>query len=202
MLTIIYQGGYLFYPSTQLDAVKDAIIKFQDNNDTKASIVLSLSYSSGTVRTEAWVMGRIYLTFELLLWQLVAIAGLFYDAPTPPQGIFDDFLAIPAIQSNISSRSLYDLVASLAFGNPPSNVPTRLVTGHVPIFDWNNNMKLMRHIHSTYYSGVPVTQYSAAVFDAFVNQINVSTFLLNFSVCPHKVNADMFAVVGWARWST
>jgi hypothetical protein len=121
----IHQGGYLFFPSTQLDAYKAAVIRFQDSNDTKATALFSFSYSSGTVRAETWI----YLTLRLKYWQLVAIAILLYDAPTPPPGIFDDFLAIPTIQKNVSSRSFYDLVSSLAFGNP--TVPTRLVTGYM-----------------------------------------------------------------------
>jgi hypothetical protein len=124
-LTAIYQGGYLFFPSTQIDAYKAAVIKFQDSNDTKATALFSLSYSSGTVRAETWIC----LILKLKCLQLVAIAILLYDAPTPPQGIFDDFLAIPTIQQNVSSRSFYDLVSSLAFGNP--TVPTRLVTGYI-----------------------------------------------------------------------
>jgi hypothetical protein len=124
-LTPIHQGGYLFFPPTEIDAYKAAVIKFQDSDDTKATALFSLSYSSGTVRAETWI----YLLLKLKCWQLVAIAILLYDGPTPPQGLFDDFLAIPTIQQNVSSRSFYDLVSSLGFGNP--TVPTRLVAGYV-----------------------------------------------------------------------
>ena len=37
---------------------------------------------------------------------------LFYDAPTPPPGIFDAFLAIPFLQSDVSTRSYPSLVQS------------------------------------------------------------------------------------------
>jgi hypothetical protein len=66
------------------------------------------------------------LTFDLTYRQLVPVATIFYDAPSPPQGMFDDFLAIPTVQKNVSSTTYNDLVASLNFVNPPSNVPTRL----------------------------------------------------------------------------
>jgi hypothetical protein len=55
VFTTISQGGYLFYPSSQLEAVKAAVIKFQDNKDTKATAFVSLSYSSGTVSAETYI---------------------------------------------------------------------------------------------------------------------------------------------------
>ena len=73
----------------------------------------------------------VYLTFDLTYRQLVPVATIFYDAPSPPQGMFDDFLAISTVQKNVSTTTYKDLVASLNFVNPPSNVPTRLVTEHL-----------------------------------------------------------------------
>ena len=35
---------------------------------------------------------------------------MFYDAPTPPDGIFDDFLAIPYFTKNVKTRTFSDLV--------------------------------------------------------------------------------------------
>lgn len=35
---------------------------------------------------------------------------MFYDAPTPPAGIFDDFLAIPFFTKDIKTRSFLSLV--------------------------------------------------------------------------------------------
>ena len=37
---------------------------------------------------------------------------IFYDAPTPPAGLFDDFLAITPITKDISTRSFKSLVQS------------------------------------------------------------------------------------------
>ncbi len=37
---------------------------------------------------------------------------MFYNGPTPPDGIFDDFLAIPASAQDISTRSFFDLINS------------------------------------------------------------------------------------------
>jgi hypothetical protein len=44
-----YQGGILTYSENQLDEIKEALVKFQQKNDTKAACTLSLIYSSGQV---------------------------------------------------------------------------------------------------------------------------------------------------------
>ncbi len=41
---------------------------------------------------------------------------MFYDGPTPPDGIFDDFLAIPALTKDIATRSFFDLINSTSSG--------------------------------------------------------------------------------------
>jgi len=112
-------------------------MKYQEKNDPKAAASFSLSYSSGAVRAEIYIC----LTAELTRQQrgITPIALLFYDAPIPPQGIFDDFLAIPTTHQNVSSRSFNDLVWSQNFFNPPSNVSVRLVSDP---FDSNRNEKL------------------------------------------------------------
>jgi hypothetical protein len=51
--------------------------------------------------------------------------SMFYDAPTPPAGIFDDFLAIPAAQGNASTISYSDYI--LLANEVASAVSTRLV---------------------------------------------------------------------------
>jgi hypothetical protein len=45
----IWQGGTLVYPESQLQAVKAALVKFQQQNDTKASPALAVTYSGGNV---------------------------------------------------------------------------------------------------------------------------------------------------------
>jgi hypothetical protein len=44
-----WQGGILTYAENQLDEIKEAIVKFQEKNDTKAACTVSLVYSSGQV---------------------------------------------------------------------------------------------------------------------------------------------------------
>ena len=43
------QGGILSYAENQLDKIKEALVKFQQKNDTKAACTVSLISSSGQV---------------------------------------------------------------------------------------------------------------------------------------------------------
>jgi len=47
-----------------------------------------------------------------LTQQITTIVALFYDAPTRPVGVFDDFLAIQPAQGNVSTLSYSDYVLS------------------------------------------------------------------------------------------
>ncbi|KAH9990418.1 FAD-binding domain-containing protein [Russula vinacea] len=118
-------AGFVYYTENQLDAIKEALVNFQQKNDTRAAVLMSLTYS----------LDQFFITMIY-----------FYDAPTP-SGVFEEFLAIPAAEGNVSTRTLSDFVQSLA-PQPEFNGPGEY----------------------TFYDGVPVTQYSPAVFDTFVNQ--------------------------------
>jgi len=116
-------GGILTYTEDKLDQIKDSLIKFQEKTDTKAAMMLSFTFLSG---------------------QISPTILLFYDAPTHPVGVFDDFLAIQPAKGNVSTLSYAKFVLNASSFVPVSN--TRV-----------------------FYAGAPVTQYSPAVFDAFVN---------------------------------
>jgi len=60
-----------------------------------------------------------------LTQQITTIAALFYDAPTRPVGVFDDFLAIQPAQGNVSTLSYSDYV--LIANSFVSSTRTRLV---------------------------------------------------------------------------
>jgi hypothetical protein len=45
----IWKGGVIFYADDQLDAIKEALVKFQQKDDTKAALLLFMTYSSGQV---------------------------------------------------------------------------------------------------------------------------------------------------------
>ena len=58
----IWQEGLLIYTENQLDAIKDALFKFQQKNDTKAAVIVSLTYLSGQVCTVVQCHYRFKLT--------------------------------------------------------------------------------------------------------------------------------------------
>ncbi|KAI0260030.1 FAD-binding domain-containing protein [Gloeopeniophorella convolvens] len=117
-------AGTLVYGPDQLDAFNQAFSKIAQNNDTKVALVGELAYASGAVSPAVIV---------------------FYDAPTPPAGLFDDLLAIPTVSNNVSTRSFADFVLSTSSINPPPS---------------------LRGL----YSGIPVIQYTHAILDALENQ--------------------------------
>ena len=49
--------------------------------------------------------------FDLVLQPGVSLI-LFYDEPTPPADLFEDFLNIPYFTKNIETRTFLDLVRS------------------------------------------------------------------------------------------
>ncbi|TFY66022.1 hypothetical protein EVG20_g5067 [Dentipellis fragilis] len=84
-------GGTIAIPSSSLDAAAGAIASYQANvTDPKATINAQFLYASG----------------EVILDLVV-----FYDAPTPPPGIFEDFLSIPGANASlVSTRTILELV--------------------------------------------------------------------------------------------
>ena len=44
-----WQGGIFFYTEDKLDQIKNAYVAFQNNNDTKAAMILAFAYQSGQV---------------------------------------------------------------------------------------------------------------------------------------------------------
>jgi FAD/FMN-containing dehydrogenase len=117
-------GGTRNYTSDQQELLKEALVNFQQTSDPKATFDIGAIYTP---------VGVVFAAF------------LFYNAPTPAPGIFDDFLAIPTNQSDVNTRSFLDLFSSLAFVNSP---PTQRALG----------------------TGISITQYSPSVFDTAVNQ--------------------------------
>ena len=84
------------YSSLQFDQVRAAIANFSVYaQDPKATILPSYS-SFGGIQTVG--------------------GGIFYDGPTPPPGIFDNFTNIPSVYSDLKTRSYLDMVLSI-----PSN---------------------------------------------------------------------------------
>ncbi|KIL58355.1 hypothetical protein M378DRAFT_170711 [Amanita muscaria Koide BX008] len=111
-------GGPLTYPATSMSAVTAAVIKFSaTNTDPKANIAAS------------------YDCFAAIPFSIVF---LYYDAPSPPQGLFDDFFKIPIHQSNVGERSLLDYIKLPPAGNSTANIRSAFNT--VPILRYTEGL--------------------------------------------------------------
>ncbi|KAJ3993016.1 hypothetical protein F5050DRAFT_1849452, partial [Lentinula boryana] len=85
-------GGSIIYSGTEFASVSAAVLNYTSNNkDIKTGI---------------------QCTFATLQGQDIIMANLFYDAPAPAPGIFDSFLLIPSISSDIGARSYLSLIQS------------------------------------------------------------------------------------------
>ncbi|EIW78113.1 FAD-binding domain-containing protein [Coniophora puteana RWD-64-598 SS2] len=90
-------GGLITFTENVLDQVNQATADFQGNNtDPKATLIT---------------------TYNFLLGEPGVSQILFYDGPSPPTGLFDEFLAIPYLTKDISTRSFLSLVQA-----SPANV--------------------------------------------------------------------------------
>ncbi|KAH9834776.1 uncharacterized protein C8Q71DRAFT_766331 [Rhodofomes roseus] len=108
----------------ELDAVTNATANFYANvADPKASILTTLNWDLGITAVEV---------------------NLFYDAPTPPDGIFDEFLAMPYLTRDVSTRSFLSLVLTA-----PSNATFGL---------------------RGYFETVSITDITLPLLDAIVNE--------------------------------
>ncbi|KAK7686217.1 hypothetical protein QCA50_010437 [Cerrena zonata] len=118
-------GGQLTIGGDHLTEFHTALAKFSDNTDPKAQLLAPVIYVQA---------------FGGPIVNLL----LFYDGPTPPAGIFDDFLAIPNLAKDISTRSFLSIVgASMA----------NTTEGSRDIFEF-----------------VPNTKYTPQFFQAVVNE--------------------------------
>ncbi|KZT11181.1 FAD-binding domain-containing protein [Laetiporus sulphureus 93-53] len=86
---ISFSGGFMLAVG-EAEAIAEATANFYANvTDPKAAIITSFNYDLGIYVQEV---------------------SMFYDAPTPPDGIFDDFLAIPFTVQDIETRSFLSVV--------------------------------------------------------------------------------------------
>lgn len=88
---------------------------------------------------------------------------LFYDAPIAPSGIFDDFLSIPAISSNVGTRSYKDYVAS---NTEISQFNLRSVSKF-------SQQRVFPHFPRTAIHTVSLLDHSQPVVDAIANETTV-----------------------------
>ncbi|KAK0460521.1 FAD-binding domain-containing protein [Desarmillaria tabescens] len=111
-------GGIAAYNTSYLPAFTAATVKFcSEVTDPKAGIIIVYGYTSG---------------------QVLLSTQMFYDGPTPPIGIFDDFLAIPAVAQDVTTRSFFDLINStFATINPSAGY--RTVYNDIPELEYSES---------------------------------------------------------------
>ncbi|KAG1747808.1 FAD-binding domain-containing protein [Suillus paluster] len=116
-------GGSIAYDQDQLKAVKAATAKFAANViDPKASMYSVYKYVSG---------------------KLVMTCTLFYNAPTYPDGIFDDFLAIPHVDQYVSTRSFASMIKTELPSTPDLSLYSqrnRGVFNVIAIEEWTESL--------------------------------------------------------------
>ena len=85
------QGGQTVYSPSQIDKVRAAIADFSVySQDPKAAVILLYARSAGNSLVSPMV---------------------FYDAPTPPPGTFDNFTNVPAAFGELKTRPYLDMLS-------------------------------------------------------------------------------------------
>ncbi|KAI0057266.1 FAD-binding domain-containing protein [Artomyces pyxidatus] len=120
-------GGLVVITEQYTQDYISAITNFCANNvDKKAALISSFTYIASYQTT-------------------LLTATVFYDGPSPPSGIFDELLSIPALSSSTATMPFATFIASLGATNAPDGT-TR-----------------------DFYSGVPVLEYTPMVLGTSLN---------------------------------
>ncbi|KZT30348.1 FAD-binding domain-containing protein [Neolentinus lepideus HHB14362 ss-1] len=133
-------GGLITYPGSSIPNVSSAIGNFTANvNDPKAAILAS---------------------YNSILDQVIGSLTIFYDGPSPPAGIFDEFLAISSLTQNISSRTFLDL-----FSVNPSNMTAgnRGVFNSLMVLDYTEDLCNAILNQTQYWGGQFISQAAVLV---------------------------------------
>ncbi|KAJ3508178.1 hypothetical protein NLJ89_g5895 [Agrocybe chaxingu] len=127
----------------------------------------------------------IITTYNFLLGQPGISQLLFYDAPTPPPGIFDDFLAIPHFTKNVKTRSFSSLVLAA-----PANVTyhQRGVFNTASVLEYTPNM-LDVVLNETIFWGTRLSLFGTGTFISY----DVEPFLP--SIYSHNLEPTAFPPV-------
>ncbi|VDC03789.1 unnamed protein product [Peniophora sp. CBMAI 1063] len=116
-------GGIFSIDGTQFDALTAASERFSANNtDPKACVITGYQYGLGAA---------------------FAYIVLFYDGPSPPAGLFDDWLAIPSLSSDLVTRDFASFLQSLELLTPIEPGASAYF-GSVNVFDYP--MELLKYM--------------------------------------------------------
>ncbi|TFK52879.1 FAD-binding domain-containing protein [Heliocybe sulcata] len=145
-------GGLLTFTENVIPQVTAAAANFSANvTDTKAGIIT---------------------TYNFLLGEPGVSQLLFYDGETPPDGIFDEFLAVPYFTKDIETRSFSSLVRA-----SPANATagTRGIFNTVSLLEYNEEM-LEIILNETTYWGSALSWDSGAFISYDVEPFRPSLF--------------------------
>ncbi|KAK0479217.1 FAD dependent oxidoreductase [Armillaria novae-zelandiae] len=154
-------GGMTLYDASYISAFTAASVKFSSEvTDLKAGMIMAYGYTNG---------------------QVFLSSTMFYDGPTPLEGVFDDFLAIPALTQDVMTRSKFsDLINATA---PTMNATARF---------W------------TVYDHIPMLNYSESVIDSIIDEVNFwgpmlsvhGATIISYTVEPFLLSLLSHAPVG------
>ncbi|KAJ7593193.1 FAD-binding domain-containing protein [Mycena floridula] len=174
-------GGVIFYSSDQKDAVSQALSKFSLNNvDTKAQLAAAYVVSSGQP-----------------IWQVV----LFYAEGTQAPSVYQPFLDIPSISSNIvTSGSFSEFVASISV--IPTDANSKGISDVVPIIQYTPPIIefIQTQTDQTFAQGIADNRSLVSVL------LGVEPFLDAFahstpSAYPHSRARPVTPCNLWVTWS-
>ncbi|KAG9316804.1 hypothetical protein JVU11DRAFT_2869 [Chiua virens] len=144
-------GGFIVYTADVIDQVNQATANFAANNsDPKAAIITAYNY----------VLGRLTIS-EII----------FYDAPSPPDGLFDEFLSISSFAKVISTRSFLSFVSSIPVNG---TYGTRVVFNTISVTSWSLSL-IESIVNETVYWGKKLVPESAVLIS-----YDVAPFLPTF----------------------
>lgn len=132
-------GGLISYTADQWDAFNAAMANFVSTvTDPKACVYSTTNYAAGVA---------------------VILSILFYDAPTYPDGIFNELLAIPHFVEDISTRSYSNFIQTF-----PANASSgpRAMFHWVPIEQFTLSMLQMVNNQTLFY-GEKLSQSSGVL---------------------------------------
>ncbi|KAI0043441.1 FAD-binding domain-containing protein [Auriscalpium vulgare] len=122
-------GGEAFYSSQYADRLNAAAAKFFETApDEKATVLPSYSNTP---------------TGDIAIGLLI-----FYDGPSPPPGLFDDFFAIPSEVSSVQTQSYSSFIKSITY--QPDGSRMRLIS--LPVIQWTDSLLQVVHNESKYWT--------------------------------------------------
>ena len=168
----------MIVPESELDSAYRAIANYAANNtDPKAVMNVLFEYSAGAVSD---LSGKAHhRDTELRMYgQLVAYTIIFYDAPTPPDGIFDELLSIPNCQTSIATMPFLSILKA---GTPVVDT-RRYVASYL-----NSNHSETYRCNFRLQNEAPMEKYTAEMLKTIANEtlVSFSRYIIFFPRARH-----------------